>query len=353
MTNKKVKLLIVQGRIPHYRISLYDLLARVEWLELTVLHSGSPTRTSMTAYSEIIVKDWSVLGFHIQSSLISIVNDYDVVIGMFNIRWLTSLVVLLKRQRPKFIWWGIGFGRSDIAKLFRLWCVTRSEALIVYSEGAKEDFLEKGIGEDKVFVAPNTIKVDLSDDVIKTDIQRTNFLFVGSLQARKRLSDLLQAFAEVQDSLPQNAKIEIIGEGSEEHLLRSLAERLGISNRVRFLGKITRCEELQFYYSRALAAISPGQAGLAVLQAFGNGVPFITSRNAISGGEIENIIDGVNGYLYDNSIKQLGRLMIRLTKDKNISEQLGGNAQRYYKKYRTIDRMISVFKRSICYAIEG
>jgi glycosyltransferase involved in cell wall biosynthesis len=353
MSSNKVKLIVVQGRVPHYRIPFFNLLARVGWLEVTVLHSGSPTQNSTTAYSEIVVEDRSILGFHFQRSLLDIAGAYDVLIGMFDIRWLTTLAVLLKRQRPRLIWWGIGLGRSTLAKWLRLRLVARSEGLIVYSEGARAQFLERGISHEKVFVAPNTIKVDLPNDNGVAEAKRQSYLFVGSLDARKRIPDLLRAFTAVQDSIPQSVSIDIVGEGAEEQRLRELARELGISERVRFLGRITRDDELRSYFNRALAAISPGQAGLSVLHAFAHGVPFVTSKSAISGGEIENILDGVNGYLYDGSIAQLGQVMLRLATDVSISERLGRNAQLYYRRHRTMDRMVASFEMAVRQAIGG
>jgi glycosyltransferase involved in cell wall biosynthesis len=297
------------------------------------------------------VKACSALGLHFHRSLIDKIDPYDVVIAMFNPRWLSTLAVLLRRQRPKFIWWGIGFGRSKLAKALQLWLVTRSEALIVYSEGAREEFLEKGASCEKVFVAPNTVKVDLSVDSAAAKVKRKNFLFVGSLHARKRLPDLLHAFAAVRDLIPQCTAVEIIGDGPEEQRLHELVQDLGISDQVRFLGRITREEELRSYFDRALAAISPGQAGLSVLHAFAHGVPFITSKNAISGGEIDNIVNGVNGYLYDGSVAQLGELIVRLANDVSISERLGRRAQLHYRKHRTMDGMISAFELAIRHVV--
>jgi glycosyltransferase involved in cell wall biosynthesis len=64
---------------------------------------------------------------------------------------------------------------------------------------------------------------------------------VGWLLGWKGFHLGLQAFARLRDKLP-NSEYWIIGEGPQQNQLKSLAESLGVQDRVRFLGRLPREE---------------------------------------------------------------------------------------------------------------
>jgi glycosyltransferase involved in cell wall biosynthesis len=97
--------------------------------------------------------------------------------------------------------------------------------------------------------------------------------------------------------------------------LIDLVVSLKIQNRVIFKGKITSNKDLIEFYRNAFVSVSFGQAGLSVLQSLGYGVPFITKKNAISGGEITNIIDKYNGFLCEDSVESLKEKILLIIKN--------------------------------------
>jgi hypothetical protein len=79
----------------------------------------------------------------------------------------------------------------------------------------------------------------------------------------------------------------------------------------------------------------------------GHGVPFITRRGAISGGEIENIRDGFNGVLCGPTIDSLEQAFERVSTDSELARRLGMNALTYYQRYCTIYAMAGGFISAI------
>ena len=100
-----------------------------------------------------------------------------------------------------------------------------------------------------------------------------HLLFVGSLESRKgaRLAVHALTFAH------RDVELRIVGDGSERSALRYLAQRLGVSSRLKFLGRATREEALQLM-AGAAAVIFTGlreEGGITLAEAMLLGTPVI------------------------------------------------------------------------------
>jgi len=120
-------------------------------------------------------------------------------------------------------------------------------------------------------------------------------LSVGNLIPIKGHALLLRAFARVANSVP-SCSLEIIGDGPERSDLVRLAVDLGVSDRVRFLGRQSRQEVAAAMQRCALFALPSSYEGLGCvyLEAMACGKPVIgCNRQGID----EIIEDGKNGVL--------------------------------------------------------
>ena len=93
--------------------------------------------------------------------------------------------------------------------------------------------------------------------------------------------------------------------------------------------------------------MSFGQAGLAVLQSMAFGVPFITKRNAISGGEKYNIVDENNGIFCADDMNSLVDAMSRLIVDPGYAKLLGVNAFTHYRDKASVSLMVDGFRAAL------
>lgn len=342
----KGKILLTYNYILHYRVPLFNLIA--EQYDLTVLHSGKSIKTTEDKYKEIIVPFKKIGPFFIQEGILweTKKEEYDIIIHLFDVRWVNTVRAILDNKEKKTILWGAWLTNSKIANVVRLQLLKKASASLFYTEKSKMDFIKKGLNKENCFVANNTFDVG---NRIKSfeNLVKNRILFVGSLNPRKGNITLINAFANIIKLIPKHIILTIIGDGEERQVLEQLVKDLKIENHVNFTGKINNPEKLKEFYKNAIVSVSYGQAGLSVLQSIGFGVPFLTKYNAITGGEIENIIDGYNGVLCEDNQESLEAKLIKMCNNIPSSIIMGKNAYEYYSQYCTIENMCQGFLDSI------
>jgi len=99
-------------------------------------------------------------------------------------------------------------------------------------------------------------------------------LFVGRLHHLKGLQFLFEAFREIPKEI---AKLSVVGTGPQEDHLKNLVKKMGLEDRVNFLGFKPRPELSEVYLSHDLL-IAPSlyeSGGLSILEAFSFGLPAV------------------------------------------------------------------------------
>ena len=211
-----------------------------------------------------------------------------------------------------------------------------------YTNRSKLDFVNLGINKSNSYVANNTFDVG---ERVKSfnNKNKDTILFVGTLNKRKENDILISAFKNIINRIPKHISLSFIGNGDQIINLEKQVKTLQIQSRVKFYGKIEDDNRLKDFYKRAIVSVSFGQSGLSVLQSLGYGVPFVTKKNSISGGEKTNIINYFNGVFCDDSKKSLEKVLVEMCLDIDFSRELGRNAFDFYTKYCTMHNMTQGF----------
>lgn len=120
-------------------------------------------------------------------------------------------------------------------------------------------------------------------------------LSVGRLETVKRPQLLIEAMARVTRPI----ELLVAGDGTQRANLEALAARIGVTDRVRFLGAVDDQTLLALYAGALAVAYVPFDEdfGYVTLEAFLARKPVITARD--SGGPLEFVVDGVNGTVAD------------------------------------------------------
>lgn len=118
-------------------------------------------------------------------------------------------------------------------------------------------------------------------------------MHLSNFRPVKRIADVVEIFAKVAQRVP--ARLALIGDGPDRSTAEWLAQKLGVSERVNFLGKQDRVHELLPLADLMLMPSEMESFGLAALEAMACETPAIATR---VGGVPELIDDGLNGMLF-------------------------------------------------------
>lgn len=158
------------------------------------------------------------------------------------------------------------------------------------------------------------------------------FLFVGILSPFKGVENLINAYISICMRL--DASLIIVGDGPLRTKLQEIIMHKGLQNRIKLLGKI-EYETLITLYRHAIATIVPSiwpeNCPLVAIESFSCGTPVIA---ASSGGLTEILDISKAGLLFErNCIDQLSNLMVQLSEDDIIRNNLKQNAKNAYRKH--------------------
>jgi glycosyltransferase involved in cell wall biosynthesis len=136
---------------------------------------------------------------------------------------------------------------------------------------------------------------ELKPDEVIEPHEHPTVLFAGRLAEEKHVDVLIKAVADTPADL--NVHLEIVGGGEVRPSLEALVERLGLQNRVKFLG-LASDDELREAYIRADLFCMPGTAelqSLVTLEAMSASTPVLLA-DAMA---LPHLVrDGENGYLF-------------------------------------------------------
>jgi glycosyltransferase involved in cell wall biosynthesis len=361
LSSTRTKVLFITSKLQHYRLPIFNLISDNLNIDLTVIHSGNRIDDGNFKFKEIIVKETKVGPFSYHSDeLIKYCKLSDVVVSMFYIQKLSLMRLLFFKSHFKLIYWGIGvkasqnseFDSKSLINRIRFLVAKKSDAMLFYSDYAVNKYVNYGISGNKLFTIPNTVVV-LDNRNIENVEQKKNIIFFGTMNKSKKIFDLLEAYRLcVLSGLENIPNLKIYGDGTDYNAVIEWVESNKLGHKIFVLGFIYDEMKKMLAFSEAIACISPGQAGLSVLTSFGYGVPFITHNNAITGGERLNIINDVNGKLFEH-INELEEIINDITNNTKKYLEMGKNAQKFYYSQRNPTIMADSFINAVNYTLKN
>ncbi|MBI3255658.1 MAG: glycosyltransferase family 4 protein [Candidatus Andersenbacteria bacterium] len=186
---------------------------------------------------------------------------------------------------------------------------------------------------DSQFICiPNGVETARFTPINRPPNPKVKLLFIGRLIYRKGLQRVVQALPEVKARAKVPFEIEVVGTGAARADLDKLAETLGVTDLIHYVGMVPY-DELERSYQYAdvfvLTSLSEGMPSV-ILEAMGCGLPIVASD---VGGNNEIVHDGVNGYLIDASDEMLAERLITLINDRDLRVRMGAKSQEIAREY--------------------
>lgn len=162
----------------------------------------------------------------------------------------------------------------------------------------------------------NGVDLDMFPFQARPENDRFRLVFAGWLIRRKRVDLVLEAAALLED-----VDVDIAGSGPEESALRGQAHRLGIADRVHFLGQ-KKPDEMPQLFANADTLILPSEReGWAnvLLEAMATGTPVVASAvdgavDLITDPVAGRLVTSQNGRAYAEAIQDIRRAGIERQK---------------------------------------
>ncbi len=209
------------------------------------------------------------------------------------------------------------------------------------TKGICDHLLKGGMPADRVVHIPNFV-----DEIKASPLPRNSFdtptdepllLAFGRLHHNKGFDVLLQALAKMPSGV-----LWLAGSGPEEKNLKTLAQTLGVSQRVRFLGWR---DDINALLATADLFVCPSRhegLGSILLESWYHGCPIVA---AASQGPAEILTNGDNGMLVPiDHVEDLRHAIQSVLDDKVMAEQLVAAGLRDYQAFYSTEKIIQQYQ---------
>lgn len=232
--------------------------------------------------------------------------------------------------------------RTRLSPLFFA-ALRRLDRIVAISDQIQEELVDHGFEAKRIVRIPNGVDAEGFHPVRDREAAKRALglrgklvSFAGRLDPQKGLMYLLQAWQTVAAKEP-DATLLLLGTGPQEGELKESAGRLGMSERVIFLG---HQEDVRPYLQAsdvfALPSLAEGMAN-SLLEAMATGLPCVGTR---VGGIVDLIMDGISGLLVEpGDAHRLAEAILRLLQDPDLATKLGVAARRTMERGYSIEQV--------------
>ena len=362
------RVVILQRTLAHYRVPFYDALAeRLNGAAIDFafvfgeVEAGVEERTWITHVPNRYLSSgergfvWQPVGAHLRQTDLVIVEQASKLLINYALQLRAAV------GGPKLAFWGHGKNlqathKDRAAEWVKRKVSRRVHWWFAYNDLSKRVVETLGYPSERITSVQNAtdttaLKADLASfgaaekEQLRAELGLTGpvGVYCGRLYADKRLPVLLDAAEQVHARVPSFSLL-VVGDGPDRPVVDGVTYPW-----LKVVGAKYGREKA------GLLAVSdvfllPGLVGLAILDAFAAGLPFITADVPFHSPEIDYLRHGENGLLTRDNVEVFATAVADLLGDPARLRRLTAGALATSERYST-DRMAELFYQGIVQAL--
>ncbi|SVA57864.1 uncharacterized protein METZ01_LOCUS110718 [marine metagenome] len=368
------KILILQRKLEHYRLDVFQALSKRDSINLTVAfphirdhrqHKVESLEDFQTADLKVKHLRWPVLDqeFFIYTNwryLLEIIKP-DALVAEANPRVINirNIMNYCKSNGIQTIAWTKYDNSSKWPNSF-IWrnLLSDWDRILCYGEQSRDGLVEMGIPISKLSVAQNTVEIPLNeidlDTVRKDAFEITSWIrsddlplvvSLGTLVKKKRFDEVIEVSARLMNAGTQ-FRLAVVGGGPKEDELKVHAQKILSrfcipADRIVFVGRVPEGHD-RIWLSAADVTLMGGAVGLALNVSMGCGTATIIPDEKGSDAELlEHSINGIRFKCGDQF--DLQEKLKTLLNDATLRKELGEKARITILEKATIQKMVDGF----------
>jgi N-acetyl-alpha-D-glucosaminyl L-malate synthase BshA len=225
--------------------------------------------------------------------------------------------------------------------------IERSDRLTAVSEFLRRETYsafgctECDVGVIHNFIDPNVYNRSAHPPLLRKQVGEGPILMhISNFRRVKRVRDVVGIFAAVNKEIP--SWLVMVGDGPDRPEAEDETRRLGIEDRVHFLGKIDNVAPLLACADLFLLPTSSESFGLSALEALASGVPVVGTN---AGGMPEVVRNGETGYLCEvGDVAGMGAAALSILSDKKKWEAMSELGAADARARFSLDEIVSRYE---------
>ncbi len=238
-------------------------------------------------------------------------------------------------------------GSHPVYKTAVEFSINNSDIVTAVSESLRSDTLRLFNIYNRIEVIYNFIDFEMQkdwndDDCIRETLAKPNekiITHVSNFRPVKRIDDVIEVFNKIQSKI--SAKLLMVGDGPEREQAERLAKKLGIKDKILFLGKSNEVRKILCFTDLFLLPSETESFGLAALEAMAARTPVISSN---TGGLPEVNLNGRTGFLSDvGDVEEMAKNAIYILEDETRLNDFKDKALAFSKNF-TIEKILPQYE---------
>lgn len=328
------KLLYFTNIFPHYRLAIWKSLLNSNNFDLEIFFSQKNPIGIHTPKLQEVFNDREISQLHFiknywirnkvliwQSKIVKTALfsefDYLLLLGEMSILSSWISIFIAKLRGKKILLWthGIYGNESSLKKYFRLLFLKQSDVIFLYENRAKSLLLQNGFQENSLAVVYNSLNYELFEKLYRRllntkkkefitffkDNSLPTIIFIGRLTKIKQLPILIEAL-KFSNYANSRYNLLIVGSGKYKKYLENTYKSFIDKGWLHFYGDCFDDNKTSELIYHSDLCVSPGNIGLTAIHSLSYGTP-VASHNNLNNQmpEVEAIIDGENGFLFEEN----------------------------------------------------